>query len=446
MRWRGVVCVGLIAALGLAVCLASADPPIHDYVRCAAPYMIYPLGNNEDPWEQQDERMIGQWASFGDIMTAKANPPGSDSYWGGNRRNEIQGFVDDSEMYRRFGFHWGSAAGVCITWVDHSNCVAESDIAFNPEYDWSTDTWAILEDPDSELAYQHVLLHELGHTIGFADYNYKSSESKGLGYNTIMNYAYPWNYWVLGVDDAMGVDTIFPERVGRQYDFGVYAFHCESKTKCPMATVSPGMVSTGGSISIHDLQVASLGRGKLSNARVTVTLLSYPDHNQSYELESVVWDTFPGYGSQLVDLTVSVPSGVPAGTYYVELVASHSRSAQDPYAKNDSVVLPTHVRVLDEGEQDPTGPGHSACYEMVGVMYQQCGLKLDSGGSEISYNDAVLLCYDNNGPWSCAKTCFDTSIAAGGCGTFESCLTDYCGMPLADEEAEDEEDDGGCGG
>jgi hypothetical protein len=429
---------------------AHADAPIQDNLyRCAVPFMIYPHPDTFEPWQAWDEHGIAQWDEFASVMDWKDNPAAADIYDVGNGRTEMIGFITDAEMYQRLGWHWGNGAAVTLVYGS-GHCIVESDIAFNADLDyWTADPWDALANPNSTLFYQHALLHELGHTLGLADYDYSTDEDPpNVGYNSIMNYAGPWEYATLGIDDTLAVASLYPSRERDQVrDIGIYPFHCTSKTKCPKARLSKSSAAIGDTIQVTDLQIANLGPNDVQNVVAKFSLLNATDHHTTYPIGSVTWTMVAARANALFDADITIPEGPPTGEYYVQVEVSHDRSDGDlTYPYNDVAVLPATISIFGAGDEDNIGPEDYLCQEIVAAIYDGCGLVVGGGSESYSQSEAELMCYGNNGPWGCVADCWEQVYFEEGCGVFEKCLKNGCGLPLIGDDTDEKKDDSGCGG
>jgi len=420
---------------------AAADAPLIGAKQCDVPYQIIPLSDDNDPYEAFDEKMMRAWKAFAPIMTWPDNPPQLPHYFLGDGKNQIAGFFTDAEIYALADFHWGGAAAVTMMFIDHNGCLVEADIMFNAELTWTTDIYAYLIA--NKLPYQHALVHELGHTFGLADYNYKGDDGKSSGYDSVMNYAIPW-LAVLGLDDALAIQHLYPAQAKQVHDLGVYSYYCESQYSCPLAGAAPHSVSTGDVLEIHNLQVANLGNFDEDQTQIEFFLYQV-EADTAYSLGTVEIQGLNSQTSALIDLEITIGADVPSGTYFLQ---AQVQAPADDYANNNTAVFPREITVQStSGNDDETGGNADiVCQGLVEQIYDICGLQLVL--SETLDRDAALLVCDiSYSPWDCIYNCF-INPQADDCSSFQSCLEQACSLQFyQDSSSEDkkEKNSGGCG-
>jgi hypothetical protein len=437
----------LCLLLGLILPL-EADVPLMGVDRCALPYTFDQLPGSADPWEKQDEPTMKSWNKFADIIRWESNPSSS-SNWYHNGINDIVGFLTDSEISAITGWSWGSAAAVA--WTSTSgNCIVETNIVFNGDLDWTTDYNASMDN--NPLLYQGALIHELGHSFGLADFDYSGGTTypSSIGYNTVMNYSYPWIATV-GLDDAMTIQAMYPGRSSNLHDIGVYSFYCDAMDNCPKARVNPRTIESGDSITITNIQVANLGNFMETSIEVDIRLVDAFDDSTNYKLGSFSVDSLGSRKNTLVDLEVTVSDDVPDGYYYPTITSDHDST----YLNNneatvyESIVLGSPDPPSSDDEPD-SGDGLSSddCENIVRGIYEICDHKVqNASGDEIGMYEAYEDCDwgGSSTDWFCLSECYKDSEA---CDDFLSCASSGCDNPLTSGDDEnDEEDDGGiCGG
>lgn len=445
--------VWLCCLLLLAPLPVGADVPHYYLERCASPYGDLPYTMNqlppdEDPWEEYDEGMIKQWRIFDSVIEWSDHPTMPAGDWSYDYRNDIIGIITDSELENVTGYSWpGSAAGMCIISIySDTNCIAFTDIVFNAAYEWTTDYFEALED-DYTLYYQDALLHELGHTFGLDDYDYSKVRNypDSIGFNSVMNYYKPWT-GVLGLDDAMTIQKMYPYFQQDVTDIGVYYYYCDSQTHCPQVWVHDSSVSTGDELAVDNIQVANLGNTDETDVEVEVQLVDVDHHQQVYTLGSFVVAKLPSRTNKLVDVSVKVPYSVPSGSYYLAFATSHDA---DYYADNTSI-SPLIIAVSGGGGDDDDSGGDQSCSSLMSAIYYSCGMSIVYLGNVVAYQNALLYCENGLFPTACLNNCRGNP-AVDGCETLGDCFAGMCGIETRsdatddDEDDDDDQNDSGCG-
>jgi len=455
--------------LCLALFLPSpvgADVPHDNYRRCESPYGDLPyvmnqLPDSEDPWEQYDEATIRHWRRFDSVLEWSEFPSMPTGDWTYDYRNDIIGLVSDNELESVTGYGWPSgAAGMCITSIySYSDCIAFTDIVVNSEYDWTTDFFESMEN-DYTLYYQDVLLHELGHTFGLDDYDYSGGAGypDSIGYNTVMNYYYPW-VGVLGLDDGMTIQKMYPDFKENITDIGVYYFYCDSQTNCPKIQVRDASIDVGDKLAVDGIQVANLGNTEETDVEVEVRLIDTEKHQQIYPLGSFVVSRLPSRSNKLVDVEIKVPATVPSGRYYLAFAVEHETN----YQANNTSISPTKITVsggvgddddddvLDDDDNDNDNR-QQLCNALMSLIYDNCGLSVFYLGVLLDYQAALSNCYQSGFPVSCLNECW-RNPDVDDCNSLQACFAGMCGFAIqsssadddGDDEDDDDDDDGACG-
>ena len=322
MRQFASIILLAIALLSFAS-LAVADAPVSSYLRSSA-YNFKLFPGSADPWEQFDESTINLWETYSSILNGIQ--PSSGTFSPGNSQSEIAGFLTSSQTASYYGFSWSSGVLGVTAMYGYDNTLYEADMMFNPSWTWTTD-WEASEDHyNTQMLYQHVLLHELGHTFGLADYHYKSDD-KSMGFDSVMNYAYlPWRVQTR-IDDVLAVQNTYPGNKRSVHDMGVFDFACSSKYDCSPATVSTSYVQAGKTFKVSGFQVENLGNYNESDVEVSF-YLSKDRTISSYDtfVGSAGWDSFDLHSRSTFNATLTVPADAVNGTYYVGAIVSMSSS------------------------------------------------------------------------------------------------------------------------
>ncbi|MDP8257309.1 MAG: hypothetical protein P9M14_16305 [Candidatus Alcyoniella australis] len=418
-----LLCFALLLAAGLAL----ADVP-HSRTR-DVPYTINQFPSSYDPWEQYDESLMYQWDTFANVMYPASSPPGT--FGAGNGKNEYAGFLTNSQVDSYYGFTWGGAAAMTISWWDHTGHISESDIAWNAHLNWTTDIEDYLED-SSILPYQLATIHELGHTFGLDDYDYDKSDDKSVGYETVMNYSHPWHNYALGLDDGQTVQKMYPSRQNTVHDLGIYDFHCTSQFSCPDASKSTGSVACGRSFEIDGIQIANLGNYSESNVSATFYLSEDINISSSdVKLGTISFGSLASRSRSIVDVELTVPSDTDIDTYYVGAIISGASG--DALSENNSMFLPGQIRVTSSGggggdDDEPNDP--QDCERFCEVI-DSCSLASEIDVS--SWDECVNLCE------IIRHSVLECVLDATYCSEVADCIG------AGDDSSSDDEEDACCG-
>lgn len=295
----------------------------------------------EDWWSYNTiEGAMWVWNQFMDIYRKR----NSDGRFGHNGENEFGGWPDDSTLFRIYGVHWNDNVGLAYSWYRRNPCgrLLESDVIFNPAYNWTDDEEAALGNNDLHLL-RLVAMHELGHTWGM-----QRGDEKNWGYAETYDYDAPTvmhSYPSHIVENGRGIHVADAYWLRRQYsnqtgimhtvDVGVESYYADNGLH--NSTASSSTYKPGDSITLKNITVENIGYNNISDVRIRFYLSKNRNiTDQDYQIGGYwSWDSFGGEQRSVFDISTSIPGNIPAGTYYIGAIVTVNGYNQDDYRYND---------------------------------------------------------------------------------------------------------------
>jgi hypothetical protein len=267
----------------------------------------------------------------------------SDGYWGDNSQNEFAGFPSDADVRSQYGFGWQPGAIAMVIWERgflQPTCgrITQTDVCWNPGYSWTGDFNVALGNP-GVLLLRSVTMHELGHTWGeqmgsFAEtYDYDTATVMQPYYSDI-------------VEDGWGIHRSDAYLIRRQYsdqrpiltkrDIGVESYYASNGLKPSQTNLTS--YAPGQAIMLNNVLVENMSYTALSNVRLrfylstdrTITTSDYQMGADWY------WASFPAEYTSLHTYATTVPSNVPAGSYYVGAIVTINGYNSDDLTWNNA--------------------------------------------------------------------------------------------------------------
>jgi len=265
-----------------------------------------------------------------------------------NWDSEFIGYPSSATMLDVFGQGWGPT-DLAITWTWHyCDCceVKESDIAWNPAFDWTDDFGLSLGD--SSLVLQPgATIHELGHAIGFQIFH---GETYDYDVPTVMH-----SYHHDLVEDAAAVHQEDAYLMRRNYDddlaipgfadLGVESYYASNGLH--NATASAATFRPGDPITVSHVTVENMSYGAQADVRLRLylstnkTITTADRQMGSYWY----WSSFCGECYDLGDYTTTIPASTPPGTYYVGLIVTRNGFGDDDEPGNNRTFLYQTIEV-----------------------------------------------------------------------------------------------------
>ena len=293
--------------------LFFADPP-----DAPVSWNIPPMYYGTPSWGLNYEYALSDWNRYaaGTFMVL-AN---SENTVGKNGRFDFA-FLTPENYNNIYGFTMSaSTLGVCVSWTSPwpwSNKIIEADVILNANQSWTVDMEAAY-NTSNLYHFRSVAGHEIGHAFGLA---HPWDGTPTPTRNTIMNY-FPQNAlhalrFRPYMDDASAMREAFTSTSIN--DLGVYMYHSLSGQGNVFWSTFSSTAYSGGSFTISNMAVENLGTQTrtpqigfyLSSKRNTWSGATYY-YLGSKTLSSLAINQFVKYSG-----SISVPSSVPPGEYYI---------------------------------------------------------------------------------------------------------------------------------
>lgn len=290
-------------------------------------------------WFEQNDAVPGfsSWAAIDDYCKAiwdvhiniySDDPNPTNGFYPGNDDCEIAGWLSSSELSNHYGYAWGGALAMCVSWYSGSEIV-ESDIMFNESYAW-TDDWNEAFQ-GTAVDYRNVMLHEMGHSWGY---------QAGSCYPETYDYAYPsvmhayhdfvWeNGREIHARDAQIIRANYDDQatIKDVDDIGVESYRALSGTGLMDGYASNYNVLAGQSVTVYRVTVENCSEDAQTGVRLRLYLstnrsLTSSDHLVgNYSLGTISPVT------RIIDSYDLDTEGIPPGTYYVGMKVSRGGTA-----------------------------------------------------------------------------------------------------------------------
>lgn len=328
------------------------------------------------------ETVPSDWWSYDTIESARQSwnwfmavyqKASSDGKYGHNSKNEFCGWVKDADMFRIYGVHWNGY----VAWAHHwwrlgSPCgrLLESDILFNPAYDW-TDNEESAWGNSNVILLRPLVMHELAHTWGM-----QRGEAGQWGYPETYDYdqlTVVHSYYHDVIEDGRGIHVADAYCFRRDYqsrtnikdivDVAVESYYADNGLH--NATANKSSYYTGDQISINNITVENNSYDDVSDVRIRIYLSKDRTINTNdYKIGSYWhWETFDAESRSVFDISSTIPNDVPAGTYYIGIIITVNGYEQDDYTHNNRTSLFATVTIqIKSGNGNSGGSTSSKCF------------------------------------------------------------------------------------
>jgi hypothetical protein len=277
------------------------------------PIIVNNFSPAQAPWSPEDQAQMSSWNHYASgVFRVFATPTGTWRY--GDGVFDLAGWPNSATMKQQFGSTWEELANPWAITFQRFNgrTIIEADIALNPAQAWTLDDeWVY--DGSSARSFRRTMTHELGHMLGL-DHNF--------GGLSVMNYP-PDNYRPFPVpymDDAEGARQIYPAQVVETADLGIYLFRSAGYQNWVQADF-PSSVRIGSSFTVTNYQLENVGTKRFDTLAVEWYLTTARNFNgANFYLGTTTYpalNRFEFFDPPSTARTLTVPAGVPAGSYFL---------------------------------------------------------------------------------------------------------------------------------
>jgi hypothetical protein len=303
------------------------------------------VGDNPSGPFAQNDWLIGYWLD-GSGNPIRDHLPSPD-----NGDHEL-GVLTSTQMVNRGYSSWEDlgANGVNFQWTQDSGGLAgvivENDTFINP---------AIADNADQ---HRKSLTHEFGHALGLSHDTFHFALMYPGTFRQPPNYTSWWydrmydmhreRFLLEQINSVLGQTVWVVEGFA---DMAVWSQTHEnwgSDASLVMADVTPTTVQAGNTITLNHLHVENRGNVAASSVNVTAYLSTNTTISSSdREIGSFSWGSFSGPAAwHNGSITMGVPSGTPAGSYFIGLVLTTSTS-EISTANNTAILAGDHNTGFD---------------------------------------------------------------------------------------------------
>jgi|GEM_PF-4200878 len=275
------------------------------------------------------------------------------SFAGNNGVNEFCNSVSNEALNSQYGFQWGGALGMTITYAE-ADCgpIAESDHMYNPSYSWSENIDDVINGSNIYNLVQ-VSMHELGHVCGFMLGPY--SETYAYDQLSIMHGGYQNIYEngrLLHAADAYLLRQHYKSQTAiKSYvDVGIESYYADpdvSQFNLRPSTTDKAVYEPDEVISISNVTAENNSNVSLSDVRVQFFLSRNRDiPANDYELGSYLYfDNFNAESRSRFGANRFIPWNVPAGEYFVGIAIYKNQFTFDDHWRNNTTTLTSKISI-----------------------------------------------------------------------------------------------------
>jgi hypothetical protein len=290
-----------------------------------APIVVNNFPSSFTPWSPEDQYQLSKWNYYAaNLFRVYTTPTGTYAWPDGVF--DLAGWPSDADRQRVYGSSWycGSncvTLGITFSRYDGGGWIIEADILLNPAVSWTLDDeWVF--DGGSATGFRQTMVHEMGHMHGL---------QHNFGFLALMNYMQPNNYRYYAMpyaDDAEGVRAEYPGLAVARTDLGVYLYYetgsCFDGTNffnCISEASFPASVTAGNSFIVNNYHVENVGTTTIGTPTIEWYLTAARNYSSAYYgLGTTTYSSllrFQYFTPSSVGRSLSVPSGVPPGQYYL---------------------------------------------------------------------------------------------------------------------------------
>jgi hypothetical protein len=264
------------------------------------------------PWSPEDQYQMSKWNHYASgVFQVYQTPTTTWSY--GNGVFDLAGWVDSATMKQQFGKTWEELGFIAVTFTrKNGNKIIEADVAFNPAYTWTLDDeWVY--NGGSAQGFRQTMTHELGHVWGLQhNFNFMSIMNYPPG--VYRDFSFPY------MDDAQAIRALYASHKVETTDLGIYLYYSAGFQSWQDASF-PSSVKIGSSFTVTNYHLENVGTKPVDAPAVEWYLTTARNFTATYYyLATTTYpklDTYTYFTPSTVSRTLTVPSSVPAGTYYL---------------------------------------------------------------------------------------------------------------------------------
>ena len=298
---------------------------------------------------------INNWKNHANVFTLVAPVSGVTLGNPSNGKNEVNSPISSAEASSRYGYSLdGTTYGVALmepeaNFGNFNECESigspngqptgqgcglytQADVLVNANFQsaWTTSRTAF----DGKAVVQTTVLHEVGHLLG---------DHHVFQHFSTLNYMNDDSGWFVTRIDARNLRAHYPGAATGISDLAVYPFkYGASQYGETYATFTPTSASAGGTVSLSNIRVENVG-SQSSIANMTVTFYLSSDTNITSAdtvIGTLSWPSFSTWWESSSAITLTIPSSVATGTYYIGGIVS-AAGVTNSVAINDSFLVRT---------------------------------------------------------------------------------------------------------
>jgi hypothetical protein len=310
-------------------------------------------------WAQSFEKSVWRWNSVtGSWISFNTSQHSNNSYSHIDGHNQVywRNLNDDDVLAYTYWIE------LCYWNFGWNYEILEADIAFNTQFNWSTN-----QSPSPGVyPFEPVAMHELGHALGLnhevrrlATMNPSYPNGGGLGHHEV---------WRLHGDDMQGARFLYPE-AGSYRDLTTSRFKRTNNSTGGLSGPShcnfPNFPCKAGDLVLYDFTFENLGtQTEIFNVGFYLSKDRHITKSDIYLGASAYWAGagFSGTFSKAVNL----PSFLPTGNYYLGYILDINQAVPEVeeavnfgfnylpflftptnYYRNNFMALPYSIRVQD---------------------------------------------------------------------------------------------------
>jgi FG-GAP-like repeat len=295
------------------------------------PIAVNNYPNNWQPWTPEDEYQMSKWNHFASGVFQVYTTPTGTYQWQDNVF-DLTGWPSSADLQNQYGRGWGAnEIGVCFyRWS--GSTMLEADISLNPAFAFTLDDEWVYDGGAAE-GFRQTMLHELGHMLGL-DHNF--------GGMSVMNY-FPDQFRAFAMpymDDAEGIRAVHSGNVVTHADLGIYLYYVSGFQNVADATFASS-VNAGSSLTVNYYHLENVGTATINTPTVEWYLTTERNYNAAYYyLGTTTYPSLPRFNyfdPPSVSRTLTVPSHVPPGNYYLNaFIPNDSATGQATFPFNNN--------------------------------------------------------------------------------------------------------------